>query len=118
MRKKRISKVKSPEIAVEAVALFHRAAAMKPVYDRCVRGRCKSPDPATHCRECTKSFQVRKALAHALGLNSIVDASPLNVTSETLPAYIARNEALAPDWRRAWQLRQALIAADGEDTGG
>jgi hypothetical protein len=40
------------------------------------------------------------------------DHSPLHVTSETPPDYIRRNPAQAPEWRRAWELRQALLAAE------
>ena len=53
-----------------------------------------------------------KALARDLGTNWICDMSPLDVTSERAPVYIARNEVLASDYRRAWELRQALIAAE------
>ena len=52
-----------------------------------------------------------KALATALGIRWF-DHSPLRVTSETPPDYICRNPAQAPEWRRAWELRQALLAAE------
>src|SRR5262245_58551475 len=50
-----------------------------------------------------------KALHRELGIPWF-DHSPLHVTSEKPPDYVRRN-GQAPEWRLAWELRQALLAA-------
>ena len=57
-------------------------------------------------------LDAERALARELGISWIVDMSPLDVTSAVAPDYIARNEALASDYARAWQLRCALLEAE------
>jgi hypothetical protein len=81
-----------PVVSVAAVEAWQRALALK------------YPRPGWQ--------DVAKALATALGISWVTDMSPLDVTTETPPDYIARNPALAPDWARAWRLRCALVEAE------
>lgn len=58
-------------------------------------------------------LDAEKALATACG-RSWVDFGPLDCTSEAAPDYI-RRAGRGVEWRRGWELRQALLAADAAD---
>jgi hypothetical protein len=55
-----------------------------------------------------------KELAVETGCDWASMCWPTTVTRERPPWHIARNQALRPDWERAWRLRLALIAAAAE----
>jgi hypothetical protein len=115
-----ISRQLRHKLTLEAVALFRRGEALRPIYDRCVEGRrCKSTDAARHCPECAEYLTIHRRLNWTtLGLQpwsmSVFDTQldRGGPAPESL-----RGRCIAETWDAVMGLRRALQEAVREEDG-
>jgi hypothetical protein len=106
-KRKTLDRRARPQVSAEAVRLWRLCRGIE---DERATERWEDDRRPGRRRE---YLDAGKALQRELGI-PWVDHNPLHVESETPPTYIAENSVQAPQWRRAWELRCALIEAAGE----
>jgi hypothetical protein len=101
-----INRAAKKRVTPEAIDLFRRCLALRPIRDKHLLGMCPGPINE-HCPDCLSFNELNRELDRLLGIKPWM-RSPVDVDCADPPPYMANNPLQAGYWAKAWALRRLL----------